>query len=462
MLQRAHEYLLILTILLLPFVTSLNVNAFGGVGREGSFYPLFLGVLLWTSSSVFFRWKIYIPSSWSFIALLLFLAVTVLSGIVNIDSLAYVVFQGVAGPQRYLLQIGALGFYFVSALYMYQVFLRANRDSLQFFSHYLLISCIFSLVYSSLEVIVLFGGEGAFQLLSAVDSIFRNTEQDAFYGRIRSLTSEASYFGMYSAIVFPWLLSLFIEYKGWKRVFAAFFLGYFLLINILTFSRTSYAVLCIEGILYMFFFRAYILHYWKQFLVASVFFLATGMYVFATFMNELSLLDIWAIFDSLLGGGDGIREGSNMARYGSAAAAFGIFFHYPILGVGFGSYGFYAADYYPLWAQGSVEILNWSQNVIGGVWPPVHNLYARLLAETGVIGFLSWISFCMLLLREECVLLKRQVDSVKITYWRNLVITTVGVLACGFNVDGFRLFAMWLLFSIVWYERTRTFRKVEK
>ena len=60
------------------------------------------------------------------------------------------------------------------------------------------------------------------------------------------------------------------------------------------------------------------------------------------------------------------------------------------------------------------------------------------------------------------MLLKRQVDSVKITYWRNLVITTVGVLACGFNVDGFRLFAMWLLFSIVWYERTRTFRKVEK
>lgn len=463
MFQHIHEKLLIATLLLLPFVTSINVNFLGGVGREGSFYPLFLGVSIWLLTVVFFRCKIYLPQSWSFVALIIFLFVTVLSGLFNLTLLSQAVFQGVTGTRRYLLQTAGLGFYFTAALYLYQIFRCGKRDPLYLFRHCLLISCILSLIYTSLEIIVIFGGMEAFQLLSAIDSLFRNTDEAVFYGRVRSLTSEASYFGMYAAVVLPWVFSLFIEYnKGWKKFFSILLLGGFLLAIVLTFSRTSYVILCIEAALYIFLFRSSILYYWKQFLLAIFLLAVLGMYTFEVFMSDLSLFDIWAIFESLVGGGDGIREGSNIARYGSVAAAMDIFLEYPLFGVGFGAYGFYAPDYYPVWAWRSIEILNWSQNMIGGSWPPVHNLYVRLLAETGIFGLLTWIVFCMLLLRDEYIILKKQKQFLRIVYWRNVLITTVGIFACGFNVDGFRFFAMWILFSVVWFEYDRVLRAGER
>lgn len=94
-----------LGILLLP-ITSLDIplleKVFRGVAEEASFYPIFLGTVLWLFSLLIKKGEIFIPKCLCFYLLLLFLALTVISGIMNVENILQNNLRGVYGLQRYI------------------------------------------------------------------------------------------------------------------------------------------------------------------------------------------------------------------------------------------------------------------------------------------------------------------------------------------------------------------------
>jgi O-antigen ligase len=86
------------------------------------------------------------------------------------------------------------------------------------------------------------------------------------------------------------------------------------------------------------------------------------------------------------------RVGSRLAYVYSG---FGTFSLHPWTGVGLGGSGFYMMEYYPNWAFSVPEVELATQfGEIFRVVPNPKNLYIRLLAETGLVGF--WLYLTML------------------------------------------------------------------
>lgn len=448
--SKVEKNLLTVAILGVPFIVSLNVNFLGALGKNASFYPLFFGVLFWGIKNFFLEKKVLIPKSPSCYLFLMFLLVVIFSGVINLPSLIEMQFQGVNGADRFIVQTGALCFYFFSALFVSHACTYFIKEPISFFRHILLLSFIIPAAYSFFEILVFGGFSFAQDALASLDMIFRKVD-DLYYYRIRSVTAEASAFGMYSALLFPWLLNCILHDTGSKKIFFLTIFFYFLILNLLSFSRTSYVILTIEFILYVCFFFSSIIHRVR----ASIGYISIGGIIFGILylkIGEELGIDIGQIFLSLTAN-DGPQAMSNVARYASTLAALEIWQEYPIFGCGLGAYGFYAPGYYPNWAWSSIEIVGWSLNTLSeGSWPLAHNMYARMLAETGALGAGLWGLIGLFLIYEIWGLLKYDVNKM---YVKCLLISTVGILLCGFNSESLHFFAYWIILGMVWSYRLK-------
>ena len=82
--RKLHLSLLATAVFLSPFITSLGVQHFGGLGKEGSFYPIAVGVFIWLIEILFLKKSIHVPSVKSIYCFYGFLVVIIFSGIVNL------------------------------------------------------------------------------------------------------------------------------------------------------------------------------------------------------------------------------------------------------------------------------------------------------------------------------------------------------------------------------------------
>ena len=95
------------------------------------------------------------------------------------------------------------------------------------------------------------------------------------------------------------------------------------------------------------------------------------------------------------------------ARGAYSVGALGAFEEYPLTGVGLGASGFYIYQNLPDWSLTTVPEIAKQLTPTSRLYPNPKNLLARLLAETGLIGFILFIAFQFNVLGETLSLLKR-------------------------------------------------------
>jgi O-antigen ligase len=96
------------------------------------------------------------------------------------------------------------------------------------------------------------------------------------------------------------------------------------------------------------------------------------------------------------------------ARGAYTVAAMGAFRESPLTGVGLGGSGFYIYQNLPDWSLTTVPEIAKQLNPSSRLYPNPKNLYVRLLAETGLLGFVLYLAFQFNILGEMLSLYKRQ------------------------------------------------------
>ncbi|HEU0297663.1 MAG TPA: O-antigen ligase family protein [Anaerolineales bacterium] len=103
-----------------------------------------------------------------------------------------------------------------------------------------------------------------------------------------------------------------------------------------------------------------------------------------------------------------IIENSAGARAAYNFAALGAYEESPWFGVGLGASGFYIYDHLPDWAMTTVPEIARQLSPENNLYPNPKNMYIRLLAETGLIGFFLFLAFQFSVLGDILTLLQKR------------------------------------------------------
>lgn len=433
------KFILAITILLIPFTDLPLGTLFGELSSTAVFYWLIFVLGIWIFNFVIARnYKFYYSRHISTYYLLFFIVIILFSIIFNINDIYTNSFAGRSSFNRVTTQLSVLLFSVFFSLCLYNLLYKINLD-LFFTRKYILFSFLLAGMYSLLE---LFYYLNILQLESIWDFF------DSFLhveivraGKLRSVTMEPSFLGMYLSFVTPWLLSYLLTSTRYK-IIPIFLSLYLLLLTVLTFSRTAYFIIAFEFFLFIFF-------YWREIIkdkkllynlglaicciaILIAAFIPADLYVFS--IGEQVIMSFFS--------NESIFQASNVSRFGIMVSAFKMFLVYPLFGVGIGQFAFYFQEFLPTWAV-NTEILDWLN---GYAWVPIFNIYARLLAETGILGLSIWSLLWFSVLSKLYSLYKKNRDVLILV----LFISLLGVLLSGFNIDSFRNFSLWLVLALFW------------
>lgn len=101
-----------------------------------------------------------------------------------------------------------------------------------------------------------------------------------------------------------------------------------------------------------------------------------------------------------------IIENSAGARAAYTSGALGAYEESPITGVGLGASGFYIYEHLPDWAMTTVPEIARQLSPDNRLYPNPKNMYVRLLAETGLTGFILFVAFLFSVLGDALKLLQ--------------------------------------------------------
>jgi hypothetical protein len=438
-------------LLVLPFNSFSYISVLGELSSEAAAYPMLLVVSLYSLGILF--GKISFPKHISFIFLLGFFGWIIISGAVNIQSIAENFTKGRSGYNKYVLQMILFSFMLISALAVYHLVQRQWRERTLFtLRRWLLYSFLIAATYSVIEIpYILFGAGWASSLLELINPLIRAKDYSALYeNRLRSVSGEASWFAMYMAFALPWLLSYIFTEKRGKKWFYVGLNIYAIFMVYLTYSRTAYAITAAEVVVFIGALTGLGGLKFKKYLVFILLWLTILTILYAVTIDKPNEQRIKEVFVSVTTSGEETAYYmSNIARYGSQNAAWRMSLEWPIFGAGLGQYGFHMPDYVASKDFISTEIQLWASTSEDTPWAPVHGIFPRFAAETGFVGLGLWLLMWLTLswsVWQRCRLSIKKGNIIDLT----LLISIGGTLLVGFNADSFRFFGYWFLLAIGW------------
>ncbi len=133
-------------------------------------------------------------------------------------------------------------------------------------------------------------------------------------------------------------------------------------------------------------------------------------------------------------------------RYVYWVGGWNVFNLHPILGVGLGNAGFFFQRQLPAYSWSLPEVMDAYYRTAD--LPNIKSLWVRLLAETGIVGFSSFIAWFYVLFRLSWFIRLSKNPLFKMIGWSGLFVL-VAYLIEGFSTDTFALPYLWVSLGIV-------------
>jgi len=360
---------------------------------------------------------------------------------------------------RALLTVGIGLAFFVAAVWMNQ-----SEDDLKFSVKWLLVGLVFDLAWSAAQFVGL--NTGYRQQLIKIQNLFsvRGLVQNK---RASGFSFEPSWLaGQLATLYLPWLFAaLLARYRLTKFRWLEPLLLLGALAGILiTYSRSGlFVVTAAAGFTFVVAGRETLSAFWAwiragfdrqrwssrwaavqaagsrivlALLVLAILagagaFLAAKGYIATFFQSQKEDLFGYAV-DVYLG-----------SRLAYSVAALETFQQSPWMGVGLGASGFGMYSHMPDWVLAGVPEIAQQLSPDSHLFPNPKNLYVRLLAETGLIGFVFFIAFSLALLAEALSILWKPSPAAR---WLGAaaLFTFAAVVLQGFSQDSFAMPEMWV------------------
>lgn len=393
--KRVYIQLFLWGIFLLPFFDSIRFSrAILGPFRTAAFTLIFLGAVVWFVLRIVKKQVPLLPRPYQML-LGIFIFVVFLSGVLNANEIYANQFGAQSGLTRYFMALALFAMDYLIILFVSDLFANKLVD-LRKLQKYIVASFFLAGVYSLFELGWLAGIDTASAIMKQIDTSFRGEGAHQFF-RISSLTKEPSTFAMYSAFIFPWLLAWL--YSGKHTFLKSIVIAYFVLLNILSFSRTGYLILLIEALVFFWITRNAVRQYLRKnvyIIVSFVVLLGAAVLMHPELIENIDLVS--TVSSAFVFGNAG--SDSNITRYGVQAALLQIAASSPFWGVGYEQAPFFILDNLPSWAWSSGELVADSMENAQSALVPSFNYFFRVLAELGCIGFIAWISIWLFLFKD--------------------------------------------------------------
>ena len=436
-------------------VTSFRYFPFIGDGtlvRPLSFYPiaalmLVLIVQLWRGKTSTPRTGVWIP----LIAFILFtLAASSYGALLDPLPLRGQDYFGRVIRAWATLAIGLS--FFVSAVWM-----NRNEDDLRFTVRWILAGFVMDVLWSGVQSLAFYTPLLGKVTVTMWQRAFSMREL-VRTNRVSGMAYEPAWLaGQITTVYLPWLFAALLTRVHLTRFkwFEISLLGFALLLLLATYSRggllTAVGALLLTLLIAG---RTAIRAAWRWFMESKlwlrvgVVILVLGMLVGAgLFLSRKNY--ITRLFNSDATSIEGfIIENSAGARAAYTFGALGAYNESPWLGVGLGASGFYIYDHLPDWAMTTVPEIAKQLSPENRLYPNPKNMYARLLAEVGVLGFFLFLAFQFSVLGDVLSMLQKDQPLLRFLAVAGLF-SWFAILIYNFTQDSFAIPNIWINFGIL-------------
>lgn len=436
----------VLGLFFLPFNSYEGVAAFGEYKKDSAAIFFLLGSVL-----LFLRaletGKIVIPlNNPIYQIFIIFFIWCFMSTLINIPEISTSTLKGINGLERFFRQIISItiaGVIFLT--FYYNVFILYDIKTLFVkIRRIVLYSFIVVLIYAFFETLITkFGFQGLLPFFNLFDYFpFTSPSIDTNLFRISSVTFEPPALATYLIFSSTWMFSYILTHNGFIKYLPTIFV---ILLTFLTGSRSALFFVLFQYLL-IFVLILFKTKYKKQvlkllkysFLILALLFLFKGK-TLATYIFEKA---------TSFSVEEGDHRVSNKSRLGIQYTSLLVFLESPIYGVGFGQQAYRARYLYPKWATENnwefrLKYLNEDHPKI----PPGYNLYTRILAETGGVGFFIFLFFIFLAIVTAYLIYKK--DNLNNEIKLIVLVALIGYTLNGLKIDSFRPFGFWIHLALL-------------
>lgn len=143
-------------------------------------------------------------------------------------------------------------------------------------------------------------------------------------------------------------------------------------------------------------------------------------------------------------------------RFAYAAAGWTVFEQHPWTGVGVGGLGLYLHQALPDWAHFNIPEIAQLLSSGNTMYPNAKNMYIRLLAENGIVGFWLFVSFYLFILGKILKLLRSSQKDAAFIGVAGLF-AWLAIVALGISQDSYAMPVIWVPLGIIMgFAETRT------